>query len=440
MTKYAIQADGIGKEYHIGGLKFEDNFIDLATQAVTGPFRRAWKLLRGQATSASDLDETFWALRDVSFDVKHGEVVGIIGANGAGKSTLLKVLSRITYPTEGRILLNGRIGALLEVGTGFHQELTGRENIYLNGSIIGMSKAEIDKKFDEIVDFAEVEQFIDTPIKHYSSGMKVRLAFAVAAHLEPEILVIDEVLAVGDASFQRKSLGKMNEVAQQGRTVLFVSHNMSAVNNLCERGIVLDKGRVIFDGGVDSAVNIYMQNLSEQHTFEGNPVELPVKSALPAQMREIGLRTTDAQYSMMLDYHEDFEIELSIEIRDPKLTYYTTIHIQDSYGNKIIFTTDEDTHEAPIDSVSAGIYRYVARFPGQLLKPGTYYITAGICQRPGGRIDKYDALISFEVFDHDSRRAMKKLYRNALIAPIIPWNFQSESSSIYATELEAVDE
>lgn len=233
MGDIALRVEGLGKQYRIGKAEAAyRTFRDVLADTLSAPFRRAVGLLRGNAAAANNLSEVIWALRDVSFTVKKGEVVGIIGRNGAGKSTLLKILSSITEPTTGEAKLYGRVGALLEVGTGFHPELTGRENIYLNGAILGMSRAEIRRKFDEIVAFAEVEKFIDTPVKHYSSGMGLRLGFAVAAHLEPEILIVDEVLAVGDSAFQRKCLGKMGEVAGEGRTVLFVSHNMAAVQNL----------------------------------------------------------------------------------------------------------------------------------------------------------------------------------------------------------------
>lgn len=257
MGNTAIRVENLGKLYRIGGKQeryytLRDTLVDLAA----APFRKVRGLLRGE--SASGLHEEIWALKDVSFEVKHGEVVGIIGRNGAGKSTLLKILSRITEPTTGYADVYGRVGALLEVGTGFHPELTGRENVYLNGAILGMSRTEIDRKFDEIVDFAGVEKFIDTPVKHYSSGMGLRLGFAVAAHLEPEILVVDEVLAVGDAEFQKKCLGKMSEVAGEGRTVLFVSHNMAAVRNLCPHCIWLQGGTVREYSDTESAIKAYI--------------------------------------------------------------------------------------------------------------------------------------------------------------------------------------
>lgn len=259
MSDIVICAEGLGKSYR---LRHQRQRGYVALRDVVAEKARAFgrRLLgRGRALPAGE-EEDFWALREVSFEVRRGEVVGIIGRNGAGKSTLLKVLSRITEPSEGRVRIRGRVASLLEVGTGFHPELTGRENIFLNGAILGMSRAEIKRKFDEIVAFADVEKFLDTPVKRYSSGMYVRLAFAVAAHLEPEILVVDEVLAVGDAEFQRKCLGKMRDVSQGGRTVLFVSHNMAAVQALCGRGVLFERGRVILDALSSEAVKRYLES------------------------------------------------------------------------------------------------------------------------------------------------------------------------------------
>lgn len=255
-----IRADGLGKKYVIGHEADRERYTalrDVIARSVRGWGRSAWDMARGRPIIAGDETEEFWALKDVSFEIRRGEVVGVIGRNGAGKSTLLKILSRITEPSEGRVTIEGRVASLLEVGTGFHPELTGRENIYLNGAILGMRRAEIRRKFDEIVAFAEVERFLDTPVKRYSSGMYVRLAFAVAAHLEPEILIVDEVLAVGDAEFQNKCLGKLQGVVRQGRTVLFVSHNMAAVSSLCSSGILLRGGRIAFHGAADSAIARY---------------------------------------------------------------------------------------------------------------------------------------------------------------------------------------
>jgi lipopolysaccharide transport system ATP-binding protein len=259
MTEVVISVEKLSKLYRLG-FKEErpDTLIGSIFSCLKAPIKNLRRLRNlTRLNSNENTDEILWALRNVSFEVRRGEVVGIIGRNGAGKSTLLKVLSRITEPTSGRAVVRGRVGSLLEVGTGFHPELTGRENVYMNGTILGMAKKEIDRKFDEIVDFSGVEKFLDTPVKRYSSGMQVRLAFAVAAHVDPEILIVDEVLAVGDTEFQRKCLGKMESVSQQGRTVLFVSHNLPAVRRLCTRGIMLDKGTVKFDAAVDTTLKHY---------------------------------------------------------------------------------------------------------------------------------------------------------------------------------------
>ncbi|MBZ0246745.1 MAG: ABC transporter ATP-binding protein, partial [Cyclobacteriaceae bacterium] len=251
MSAPVITVKGISKRYRVGAKEAShDSLFQSVLHSMKAPFRSYQKLK--QLTNFTEADETvFWALKDINFEVKQGEVLGIIGHNGAGKSTLLKILSRITEPTSGEVQLKGRVSALLEVGTGFHPDLTGRDNVYMNGTILGMTKREINSRFDEIIEFSGVEKHIDTPVKFYSSGMKVRLGFAVAAHLEPEILIVDEVLSVGDIGFQRKCLGKMNEVASSGRTVLFVSHNMAAVENLCTAGCLLDHGEMSIQGNVD---------------------------------------------------------------------------------------------------------------------------------------------------------------------------------------------
>src|SRR4030095_2204122 len=254
-----IAVEGLSKRYRIGGRQAHNSLRDTVAGLVRSPLKR----FRSNGST-----NTIWALDDVSFEVNPGEVVGIIGRNGAGKSTLLKILSQITKPTKGRVALNGRVGSLLEVGTGFHPELTGRENVFLNGAILGMSRAEIQRKFDEITAFAEVERFLDTPVKRYSSGMQVRLAFAVAAHLDPEILIVDEVLAVGDLAFQRKCLGRMRQVSsQEGRTVLFVSHNSGALSNLCTRGVVLESGSILTDTDIHSPISVYLKNSSQKSSI-----------------------------------------------------------------------------------------------------------------------------------------------------------------------------
>jgi lipopolysaccharide transport system ATP-binding protein len=287
MDRPILTAEGLGKAYRLGHtLRRDATLRDAVVNLLRGPARRL------RARTEAGTGERFWAIRNVSFDVKQGEIVGVIGRNGAGKSTLLKVLSRITEPTEGRAVLRGRVASLLEVGTGFHPELTGRENVFLNGSILGMSRAEITRKFDEIVAFSEVERFLDTPVKYYSSGMYVRLAFAVAAHLDPEILIVDEVLAVGDQQFQKKCMGKMQQVATgQGRTVLFVSHNMTAVQRLCPRSILMRKGSVAADGPTGQVVQEYLSYLNETAAvaFERNP-----ERTGSGTVRLTGVRAVDA--------------------------------------------------------------------------------------------------------------------------------------------------
>jgi len=264
MSNFSIRCEGLSKQYRIGATQEKYTSLrDVISDAAAAPFRRLSSITRnGHGKANGNHNGYIWALDDVSFEIAPGEVVGIIGRNGAGKSTLLKILSRITKPTCGRAEVRGRVGSLLEVGTGFHPELTGRENIFLNGAILGMRKSEIERKFDEIVSFAEVEKFLDTPVKHYSSGMYMRLAFGVAAHMETEVLLVDEVLAVGDAQFQKKCFARMSEIGRHGRTILFVSHNMSAVRSICKHALIIDKGRVVAQGDIDDTVDQYLSQLN----------------------------------------------------------------------------------------------------------------------------------------------------------------------------------
>jgi len=278
MNEIAISARGLGKQYHVGAIEQSGRYKSLReslTRSASAPFRLIHSLFAGHRTGVDDRETTIWALRDVSFDIKRGEIVGVVGRNGAGKSTLLKILGRITEPTTGQAEIYGRSGSLLEVGTGFHPELTGRENIYLNGSILGMRRAQIAQRFDEIVAFAEVERFIDTPVKHYSSGMYLRLAFAVAAHLETEILLVDEVLAVGDYRFQEKCLGKMKDVASSGRTILYVSHSMSSIQALCKRALAFSDGRLVADSTPQEVIAGYIGGTLENIHSEAPDPQRP---------------------------------------------------------------------------------------------------------------------------------------------------------------------
>ncbi len=369
----AIVVDGLGKRYHIGRLqKYERTFRQSLGDALTSPLRRIRRLLRGQAHGAADLEESFWALKDVSFEIPEGEVVGIIGRNGAGKSTLLKILSRITSPTEGRAEIRGRLGSLLEVGTGFHPELTGRENAYMNGAILGMGKKEMDRKLDAIVAFAEVEKFIDTPVKHYSSGMYTRLAFSVAAHLEPEILLVDEVLAVGDAAFQKKCLGRMGNIARAGRTVLFVSHNMAAIQTLCRRTLVLEDGRVSFDGPTAKAVAGYLSSPHET----GQSIELAPYRGYSRQPVFVSLTVRDESGQVATTFpigatvHLDLEIATEERVSTPEVT----VGINNMLGTRI-FSVNPRWQGRHLEAATG---RSVVRCTLSALElmPGQYFLKA----------------------------------------------------------------
>ncbi len=343
MSEPAISVEGLSKRYKIGlPARTDRSFREMLTDWLSAPWRRFRAL--GEPASAA---ETFWALRDVNFQVAGGEVVGIIGRNGAGKSTLLKILSQITRPTEGRAVIRGRVGSLLEVGTGFHPDLSGRENIYLNGALLGMTRAEIARRFDEIVAFSGIDGFLDTPVKRYSSGMRVRLGFAVAAHLEPEILIVDEVLAVGDAAFQKKCLGKMDGVAQSGRTVLFVSHNMAAVEALCARGILLEHGRVVYDGPSGEAVRRYLQSM-ESAVSSDLATRTDRKGDGACRIVDLWLEDVDGRrvgtvgplepFSIVLQYECDRPVgarrhlDLSVTVNDPYAGQWYHLDLQTSGG------------------------------------------------------------------------------------------------------------
>ncbi len=314
--------------------------------------------------------EIFWALKDINLTIEPGEAVGIIGANGAGKSTLLKILSQITPPTEGEIRLNGRVASLLEVGTGFHPELTGRENIFLNSAILGMSRKEVAQKFDSIVAFSGVEQFLDTPVKRYSSGMYVRLAFAIAAHIEPDILIVDEVLAVGDAEFQKKCLGKMEEVAKTaGRTVLFVSHNMAAVKRLCTRAIVLEHGKVIFNGNTQTAIETYLKNTYAAD--DSTAKKFPLRDENGLQLNSFAVR----QNGISTDYIDNdlpFEVEIKFEALKKLTNFRTGIYVKGADGNTVTRSFTSDWNIAN-ETVEKGAYSATLSFPERLLMPGNYY-------------------------------------------------------------------
>src|SRR5512141_804509 len=367
MSDTAIKVEGVAKSYRIARALGRQPYRTLQEEVVALP-KNLWKRAMGR----SDAMETFWALNDVTFDVKQGEVVGIIGRNGAGKSTLLKILSRITQPTRGRAEVYGRIGALLEVGTGFHPELTGRENIYLSGAILGMRRQEIARQFDAIVDFAEVEQFIDTPTKRYSSGMYTRLAFAVAAHLEPEILLVDEVLAVGDASFQKKCLGKMEDVAGEGRTVFFVSHNTQAVRQLCTRGILLEHGRVIADGPTDSTLAVYNQRLREMRVDAETGVNNPENRRGSGAVRFTSVSVEDLQGNERYTFAmgDTVRFRLSFTVHAPMRGLAVFVALRSGLSREIITSARHIVTESPVEPGTTSTV--VLDLPEVYIRPGEY--------------------------------------------------------------------
>ncbi len=363
----AITVANLSKQYRLGAR--EGQSYRTLRESIATTVRAGLGRLRRRPTG--DRADTFWALKDVSFDVPPGEVVGIIGRNGAGKSTLLKILSSITEPTGGRVTYRGRIASLLEVGTGFHPELTGRENIYLNGSILGMTRREIGRKFDEIVAFAEIDRFLDTPVKRYSSGMYVRLAFAVASTLEPEILVIDEVLAVGDQGFQRKCLGKMGEVSRSARTVLFVSHNMAAVQNLCKHVAVLDRGRLLFFGPCAKGVELYMRG---SHTPDGGKVDLADGTRRgaggPPVFRKLRLLNGSGEPTDQLACGEPMAIEFETDWRGPPTAANFYVGVNDAFGTRLFTVGTFLAKAVPFDL--PGARRVVCKLSALPLAPGRY--------------------------------------------------------------------
>jgi lipopolysaccharide transport system ATP-binding protein len=375
MNDIAIHVENLGKRYRIGTApEHYKTLRDTLVSAVNAPVKRLRRGLPAEGTSAGI--STIWALRDISFDVPRGKVLGIVGRNGAGKSTLLKILSRVTEPTEGSAEIHGRVGSLLEVGTGFHPELTGRENIYLNGAILGMKRLEIERKFDEIVEFSEVEQFIDTPVKRYSSGMYLRLAFAVAAHLEPEILVVDEVLAVGDAEFQRKCMGKMSDVAQTGRTVLFVSHNMSAVLRLTEETMVLDKGRLVYCAPTAQAVDYYMAagfTGAGERAWEAGEIPADAAPFTPLVLR---IKDSKGQVLETLRSTEPISVEIEYNLDQPITGLRVGIYLLTMRGEYVFtsFDLDDPSQFEQLGVRQSGHYISRCTIPANTLNEGRYVL------------------------------------------------------------------
>jgi lipopolysaccharide transport system ATP-binding protein len=421
MSRPIIICDRISKSYRLG-----DNPSKRAgfgprhtlREAIPDMFRSALRRLRDPAPGESREDRLFWALRDISFEVRRGEVVGLIGRNGAGKSTLLKILSRIVEPTRGTARLRGRVASLLEVGTGFHPELTGRENIYLNGAILGMRKAEIDRKFDAIVAFSEIERFLDTPVKRYSSGMYVRLAFAVAAYLEPEILIVDEVLAVGDHAFQKKCLGKMRDVASdEGRTILFVSHNMSALGQLCQQGILLAGGSVRSIGPVKDVIQTYLKSGLDRNAAQAR---FPTDPSKRCQFVSAEVLHHDGGLGSDFSCDEPVTICLQFEVREPIPDLLLTLYLQNLDGTQVLYSDIRDTDPSASDRLGVGLHTFEITIPPRLLAPTTYFLSIGSAIRFTGFIEQHDSCCEFTLLDLTTRLIIPG--RSGVLGVLLPWD------------------
>ena len=389
-----VKVENLGKHYQIGAAPAAYATL---RESLTNAFRRPFASLRRKSGS----NESIWALRDVSFDVMAGEVLGIIGQNGAGKSTLLKILSRITQPTQGRAELYGRAGSLLEVGTGFHPELTGRENIYLNGAILGMTRPEIQRKFDEIVGFAELEKFLETPVKRYSSGMYMRLAFSVAAHLDPEILVVDEVLAVGDAAFQKKCLGRMRDISTEGRTVLFVSHNMAAIRSLCNRGILLSNGSKIFEGPAGECVDRYLAEVTQHATNEVDLSSVRRAGGTDRSLKICKFRLLTRDGRPLVRLGDPLEAEMDFTVSEPLEDVVLGLRLLSADNVNITECRSSHSYGA-IEHLAPGNYSITCRIEQNILSPGLYLVNVGArcASKP---LDHVVQAMTFEVYSDATR-------------------------------------
>jgi len=431
VSDVAITVENLSKAYRIGLKEEVHRTLTAAGLSwVKAPVRNFNRLRRlntfaaGFERGTTEQADVIWALRDVSLEIRRGEVVGIIGRNGAGKSTLLKILSRIARPTRGRAVIHGRVSSLLEVGTGFHGELTGRENVYLNGTILGMRKHEIDRKFDEIVDFSGVEKFIDTPVKRYSSGMTVRLAFAVAAHLDPDILIIDEVLAVGDAAFQKRCLGKIHEVATGGRTVLFVSHNMAGIQHLCPRSMWLDNGVLRGSGPSHELVRAYLADSSDpcdspQRTFPGRPTQA-------VQLMAVTLCDSFGSLRNHFSCDDAIRIRLTLEVRKLVPGLYGYVEFQRSDGITVMCSDSFDTNPNPLDGLTVGSHDLVLEVPARVLGSGDYavYLNLTSIMAEKFNVDSPGVVGRFQLSDHNTRRGNA---RPGFVSAVVNWKLRGPS-------------
>lgn len=407
-----IQVRNISKEYTIGIDSTYKTFGETFTNALRSPLKTL-KSIRSQ-------QETFWALKNINFEVEHGEVVGIIGRNGAGKTTLLKILSRITAPTEGEICLHGRVGSLLEVGTGFHPELTGRENIYFNGAILGMRKKEIDEKFDEIVNFSGVEKFLDTPVKRYSSGMQVRLAFSVAANLDPEILVVDEVLAVGDAEFQKKCLGKMKDVSRGGRTVLFVSHNLTAIKALCSRAILLENGNITIDDESDKVVNKYLND------FQNGVFQKTWKELAPQNdsviITEVKISDNFGRLLDIIHTDDEFNVEISYKVKREGAYVGLTVIFYDNENNIIGSSINNLENRFYGRPLKIGLYKSKCHIPSNFFNNGWFKIGIILFNKNFSSAQSFNDVLNFEIIDGSAIRGDYFGGYGGYVRPLFKWS------------------
>jgi lipopolysaccharide transport system ATP-binding protein len=434
----AIGVQNLSKVYRIG-LKEQipDSVAKTAIDFLKSPlknyryYRSLYRFddIEEQDNEAGDPDSNIiWALKDVSFEVKRGQVLGVVGRNGAGKSTLLKILSKITPPTRGHIEIMGRISSLLEVGTGFHPELTGRENIYLNGTILGMTKKEIDRKFDDIVAFSEIEKFIDTPVKRYSSGMRVRLAFSVSAHLEPEILLVDEVLAVGDAAFQKKCMGQMGSVAKAGRTVLFVSHNMGAITELCERAVWLENGQLKMVGNASEVVADYLTaSIQGGASWTNNQVGSEDQEV---HIRSVNLTADGNQPTSVLNFDTPFKVEIVYDVIKPIRNMSVTFQVLNSNGSLIFESMDTDGGEWKGREREVGHYKAICQMPGYFLKPGSYHMNVASFVDRFKIIEKKDGILSFDVSEVGYYLNRGRL---GYVTPVFAWEIEKKPSTLEKT-------
>lgn len=431
MADLAIKVEGLSKLYKIGRLRRHDTLRDRIAEAALRPLRafrfngreqRAKRRVEGFSPSPLSpmLNDTIWALKSVSFEVKRGEVVGIIGRNGAGKTTLLRILSRITEPTEGYADIHGRVGSLLEVGTGFHPELTGRENIYLNGAILGMKRAEINKKFAEIVAFAEIEKFIDTPVKHYSSGMYVRLAFAVAAHLDPEILLVDEVLAVGDAAFRKKCLGKMDDVAKEGRTVFFVSHDMTSIANLCRRAILFESGRLLRTGPADVIIDSYLsENSSDRSSVEWDLEHAPGDEN--ARLNKVEICGRNGSHKSSFSLSEPIRLNMEFTVLQHGLRLNPVLVVKNRLGASVFSTSNYDEPRWGTWQYQAGRFAASCDVPGHILNEGRYTVDAMLVQETRFVKAQTEGAVVFTVFDDGTTRGDYLGEWSGVVRPRCKW-------------------